>query len=529
MCGISLWTACQPIVIGTPGSAEVDAASVGGALGRAGTGAGQQGGESAVVYVESSGGASSEGPCTEGPLTLEGLVSSERGAPVIGARVELGTEPPLFAVTDREGRYRFEQLCRGSYRVTPICVAPSVDVELTGDTVQDFSGNPGSAGSCDSSVIEPRVLLVIYDPSMSGVAEAPQRLSAMLEVDPPDALAHQVLDELSAATNGHVHPQTVPAISLADFPPLLGGGSYSPAEYAKCLKGEQACLTAAADFSSITSQHELCSVAQERRVDQIWLLGGDHFGFEALQQLECQPRAETQEPIRTVDVLGLSYAAGLSGVMAQYQGYADRALLQVFGESATKSNRYAPFRQALSEHALPGCEVCADDELAFSRFWLSRLPRERWLDAQGRYNDFWRYLVRPQDRLPREPISVTCSSSWLPGWCEHVTDEIQGECNSNEWATLDEATGWVEFSFEPPVLLSGLQLYDRACDEQVLSGHIELSDGSEDILFGELEQSGTEFTSINFDPKTVSGLRVVIDIGTGGSPGFGEIMLIAQP
>jgi len=36
----------------------------------------------------------------------------------------------------------------------------------------------------------------------------------------------------------------------------------------------------------------------------------------------------------------------------------------------------------------------------------------------GRFNDFWRYLVRPADRLPREAEAVACSSSHLPGFGE---------------------------------------------------------------------------------------------------------------
>jgi hypothetical protein len=520
-----LWAACQPIVIGAP-EADAGSQSGGSSPGSGGSILPQQGGMAGEDVDEPIAGASPVEPCTEGSLVLQGHVRSERGAPVIGARVELKTEPPRFTLTDHEGHYAFDELCPGSYRVTPVCTAHFEQVKLVRDTVQDFSGKPDG---CDSSPVEPRVLLVIYDPTMTGAGEAPKRLSTTLQVEPPDVLAQQSFDELSAATNGHVRVETASVISSLDFPPLQGGSSYGAAEYSSCLSNESACLAAEADFVAISSQLDLCTAAQQGRADQIWLLGGDHFGFPALQQLECQPRAETQEPLRTVDVLGLSYAAGLTGLMAQYRGYADRALVEVFGSATGQSNRYAPYHEALTTRALPGCEALVDDDLGFSRSWFSELPRDRWLDDQGRYNDFWRYLVRPQDRLPREEISVACSSSWLPGWCEYVRDDVHGECNSSEWATLGQTSGWVEFSFEPERIISGLQLYDRACDEQVLSGHIELSDGSADIPFGELEQSGKEFTSINFDPKTLSGLRVVIDSGTGGNPGFGEITLMAKP
>jgi hypothetical protein len=524
--GVSLWAACQPIVIGTPAVSSAGAPSVGASPGSGGSILPELGGAAGEGLEAPNAGATGSESCSDGTLALEGQISSERGAPIIGARVELKTDPPLHAVTDGDGRYGFENLCPGSYRVTPVCTAPSSQVKLTRDTVKDFTGNPGS---CDTSPIEPRVLLVIHDPTMTEAGETPKRLSTTLAVDAPDVLAQRLFDELSAATNGHVRPVAVPVVSSLDFPPLQGGGSYSSAEYASCLEDEASCRTAEVDLTALVAQHDLCTAAQEGRVDQIWLMGGDHFGLRALQQLDCAARPETPDSARQLDVLGLSYAAALDGLMAQYQAYADRVLVGVFGDDDSDDNRYAPFKRALASRTLPGCEAWNGSDLGFRRSWFSQLPRERWLDAQGRYNDFWRYLVRPQDRLVQGDISVTCSSSWLPGWCEHVRDDIQGECNSSEWATLGETTGWVEFSFEPPRVVSGLQLYDRACVEQVLSGHIELSDGSDDIPFSALEGTGSEFTSINFDPKLLTGLRVVIDSGTGGNPGFGEITLIPKP
>lgn len=521
--GVSLWAACQPIVIGTPAEASAGAPSVGAAPASGGSTDSELGG--AAGEAPSAGATGSE-PCTDGTLLLEGQVLSEHGAPIIGTRVELKIEPPLHTVTDEQGRYRFENLCPGSYRVIPVCTAPSTQVKLTRDTVKDFTGRPGT---CDTSPIEPRVLLVIYDPTMTAAGETPKRLSTTLAVDAPDVLAQRLFDELSAATNGHVRPVAVPVVSSLDFPPLQDGGSYTTAEYASCLEDELHCRPAEVDLTALVAQHDLCTAAQEGRADQIWLMGGDHFGFPALQELDCAARAETPDLARRLDVLGLSYAAALDGLMAQYQAYADRALVGVFGTDDSEDNRYAPFKRALAERTLPGSEPWSGSDLGFIRSWFSQLPRERWLDAQGRYNDFWRYLVRPEDRLARADIAVTCSSSWLPGWCEHVRDGIEGECNSSEWATLGEPTGWVEFSFEPPRVVSGLQLYARKCTEQVSSGHIELSDGSDDIPFLELEMAKGKFTSINFDPKLLTGLRVVIDSSTGGNPGFGEITLVPTP
>jgi hypothetical protein len=69
-------------------------------------------------------------------------------------------------------------------------------------------------------------------------------------------------------------------------------------------------------------------------------------------------------------------------------------------------------------------------------------------------------------------------------------------------------------------------IYDRACDEQVLSGHVEFSDGSASIPFGALENSGANGTTLTFAAKTLSWVKVVIDQSSGGNPGLGEIELL---
>jgi len=126
--------------------------------------------------------------------------------------------------------------------------------------------------------------------------------------------------------------------------------------------------------------------------------------------------------------------------------------------------------------------------------------------------------------MPPPATSVSCSSSLRPGWCEHVKDGSFGSCNEHEWATAHETTGFVEFRFTPPQIVSGLELYDRNCDEQVTAGHVEFSDGSADLPFGALEDRGRDALSVPFAPKLLSGFRVVIDDAINGvNPGFGDI------
>jgi hypothetical protein len=188
-----------------------------------------------------------------------------------------------------------------------------------------------------------------------------------------------------------------------------------------------------------------------------------------------------------------------------------------------------PRAAAPLDAAVPlGCTAWGCTEAGFRGYWFAHVPQAPWSDSQGKLNDLWRYLLSDSERQPPLPISVTCSSSYQPGWCAHAIDKRQGKCNFDEWATSEKATGYVELRFEPKQLVSGVQLYDRACEEQVLRGHLEFSDGSAPIPFGALATDGTTPTSKTFEPKVLSGLRVVIDESSGANPGFGEITVASS-
>lgn len=569
--GPPLALSCQPIVIGSPEAAGGGADETPGTSSRAGTGnrgpSLTWGGEGPNGAGEAEGGASTDsagqaqggatGSCS---LTLSGHVTMPRGAPVIGMTVTLGGEATASAVTSARGDYTFENLCPGSYQITPSCGSSALAVEVDGDRANlDFDV---PSGGCEPALVVPRVLLVIYDPTMTAPGPPAQRLSSVLGVDAPDRLALQLFDTLRAASNGHVRFDSAGLKSTLDFPPQLGGFRYTAESFAACLADANDCHSGGIDYGALEAEQALCEAVDAESVDQIWLLGAEQFGLPRLGQLECSVRIDGQDVPKRLDVIGLRYGTGLTGLLADYQAAGDEALRQVFGTGAADAvdNPYGLFTEACGDQSqapnsqVPGrfadtrsvpsgCDAfskyprlstplatrpvsCTDwgcSELGFRRYWFAHLPRALWLDARGKQNDFWRYLASAQARLPAPPIAVSCSSSYQPGWCEHVRDGKYGECNSNEWATQNVATGWVEFQFQPQRLVSGVYLYDRACDERVTSGHLEFSDGSSAVTFGELETSGKELTSVGFAPRLLSGLRVFIDSSSGPNPGLGEI------
>lgn len=529
---------CQPIMIGNPAAEEGGAAAMDGASGATVANGASNSGVVPSFGGLGNGGASATGGSAHGPNTAGSQVG--------------GTSTAGDAAGGASG------------------------------TAAGAGEDAGSGGEPETNaeperVLDARVLFVIYDPTMNGPGGAAQRLSTTLGVEAPDVLAMRLMAQLETLTDGHVHYEVFPFRNSAAFPPLLDGFRYDAAGYQACLEDSSKCSTAMADYDAIELEQELCSAVQDQNPDQIWLLGAEHFGF-ANQKLSCQVFEDERFVTKTLDLISLDYSRDFPSILYSYQAHALGALQQVFGVSPANATSDAPdnvyglFVQALGRAPDITASGCGDitfapntleanrfdapftmpsycdsflhyprteaplaaavpttctawgcTEVGFRGYWFSHLPRAPWSDSQGKLNDFWRYILYANERLPPSATSVTCSSSYLPGWCQHVTDGHQGVCNENEWATFKKTTGFVEFRFEPKQLVTGVQLYDRACDEQVLSGHLEFSDASADVPFGALEAEGLVPTSMTFEPKLLSGLRVVIDESQGPHPGFGEI------
>jgi hypothetical protein len=416
---------------------------------------------------------------------------------------------------------------------------------------------------------------------MPGSEALGQRLSSQLGVNAPEQLVGELAERLQAVTRGHVTVALLEKLSALAFPPRLDGRRYTPESYAACLNDAEGCDNTSVDYLAVDTELGLCAAAARTNPDQIWLLGGNHFAFPTGGSLTCPIAVGDTFVDKTIDIVPLDFSRGLTSALTGYQEFVQYALFMVFGPSPANAtaespdnpwalfsqaqgrnigfiavsgcgdpvfapNALEPYRfddsrvapsycesfskwprpDALSSLALLDCKAWGCSERGFREYWLAHLPKGPWTDSRGRWNDFWRYVLSYDERLPNVPeTSVSCSTELEPGWCERVRDHAHGSCNTGEWATADAMTGFVEFRFTPPELVSGIELYDRACSEQVTAGHVEFSDGSADVPFGPLEDTGEQATPLSFAPKLLSGFRVVIDEAVGGGPnaGFGEI------
>jgi hypothetical protein len=527
---------------------------------------------------------------------------SPTGEPLQAVQISLSGQYNTTTLTDEKGQYAFNQICPGTYTLTPsradlrFCSEQANLPNLAQSVDEDFTG---SASGCQAPEMKPRLAIFIFDPLVTSSAGTRERLSKVNHWHDPLGLADQYRRTIETVTNGRVQYDLPSPVIVYAFPPkpptapTVDGFVYTEVSYAKCLTDSASCyMPEVVDYQWLANDQGICDLVNAGTIDEVWLLGGPHFGLSPLQRIGPEA-SSTPLPVlqtgcmRAINVLGFEYEHGVDAILRDLHAQTEVILDQLGQGWASDSlsstwNRYSHVQQLSTTYPVSGCgghryaanssrpdeydnaafvnsycdnfyanpisnDVTASVEptnceawgcsgFGFDRYWFRHLPAQRGVDSDGILADWWRYLLKPDDAkaIPRAVSGessnpgklalVTCSASYQSGWCQNVTDDQHGECNMGEWATPSLPTGWVEFSWRAATAVSSVSLYDRACDDHVTSGHLEFSDGSPAITFGPLEDSGKVPADINFSPKQLTWLRVVIDTSDGVvNPGFGEI------
>jgi hypothetical protein len=524
-----------------------------------------------------------------GNLQIQGRVTTPTGAPISGVKLTLAGLTSKQVTTNAAGTYAITGLAPGSYTVTPsktglkFCSQFASLPVLKTDVTEDFSG---SAGGCQAPAYQRKVSVLIYDPIFTNTDGSPIRLSAYQpDWQNPAQLADSLRRSMESITNGRVKFVIEKWKTIDTFPTKIDGFQYTQESYLECYNDPEhaSCHSVdTPDIAGILDAQGICSDVNSGVTDELWIVGGPWFGFWETQLAGPGAFFYNSPPVvgttcnKLLPIVGINNErtlaeavhnnlhrteATMSHVYGSWQE--DRihtnwdrfglvaAQSPSFGFSGCGTAHYAPTstEDYTYDNPTPVQSTCDDflnypnikfpptsalktitcqdwgcSELGFYRYFFQHLPKASGMNADGRFNDWWRYVVNPNDIALTVP-TVTCSSELEPGWCQAVVDSDWGTCNTAEWSTATVPTGWVKIATQQPRPVKSITLYDRACDERVLSGHLEFSNGSPNIAFGALENTGMTGTKITFpSTKTLSWVKVFIDSSSGPNPGIAEVV-----
>jgi hypothetical protein len=526
----------------------------------------------------------SDQQAVSGVLQIQGRISSPTGAPLSGVTVKLSGAASKTVTTGSSGAYAFTALATGAYTVTPsktglaFCTASAALPKLRMNAVEDFSG---SSGGCQSPVHTRNVTVVIYDPWLSNPDGSQVKLSTYENWEDPSQLVDRFKRSIQSISNGRVQYNLVKTKIIAAFPVKADGFAYTQASYLACLANSSQCHAAdTADVLATLSSQGVCTDLNAGATNELWLFGGPYFGYYESQLTGPNAFWYNSPPLagstcnKLLPIMGFNYERSLAEMVHDlmhrteatmsrvYGSWAENRLANNFdrfglvaalspnyGYSGCGSAHYTPTSTTDYDYSNPRtissfcddffnypnlktpstalksitCSAWGCEELAYYRYFFQHLPKFSGNGPDGKFNDWWRYLVKPNDISLTDPAS--CSSEYAPGWCQAVLDGAHGTCNAGEWATQGLPTGWAKVTLPSARSVTSVTIYDRACDEQVLAGHLEFSDGSANLSFGALENTGTTGKKLSFSAKTLSWVKVVIDQSSGGNPGLGEIVV----
>jgi hypothetical protein len=521
-----------------------------------------------------------------GNLTISGRITSTKGVPYSGVMVTLSGGASKSFTTGTNGAYTFSSLAPGAYSITPtktglsFCDASAALTALRIDAVEDFTG---STSGCQTPVHTRKVSVVIYDPLITKTDGTKVKLSSYMNWEDPSQLVNRYARSLKSITNGRVAYSVVKTNILNEFPIKADGFRYTQASYLDCISNSSHCHAQdGADVLNTLATQGVCTDLNAGTTNELWMFGAPYFGYYESQLAGPKgfwynsPPLEGSTCNKLLPIMGFSYERSLAEMLHDNMHRTEATMSRVYGswsENRTDNNfdrfglvlaqspnynysgcgsaHWTPTSTSDYDYANPNpvlsncddffnypnlktpstvvkttsCDAWGCNDVAYYRYFFQHLPKFSGYGYDGKYNDWWRYLVKPNDIFQTE-YSASCSSEYDAGWlgCGKVVDNVHGKCNDGEWATASLPTGWAKVNFPSSRSISSITIYDRACDEQVIAGHLEFSDGSANIAFGTLENSGVTGLKVSFTAKTLSWVKVVIDQSSGLNPGIGEII-----
>ena len=520
-----------------------------------------------------------------GTLQIQGRITSPTGVPLSGVKVTLTGAASKSITTGTSGAYSFTALGAGSYTVTPtktglaFCTPSAALPTLRMNAVEDFSG---SSGGCQSPVHTRNATVIIYDPLITKTDGTKVKLSTYKNWEDPAQLVDRFKRSIQSMTNGRVKYNVVKTKTINAFPVKADGFQYTQASYLACLADTSQCHGAdTANVLSTLSSEGVCTDLNAGTTNELWLFGGPYFGYYESQLTGPNAFWYNSPPLtgsscnKLLPIMGFNYERTVNEMVHDMMHRTESTMARVYGSwsenrMANNWDRFALVAAQSPSFGYSGCgtahftpnsqndyeysntnsvsSFCDDffnypnlktpstalktitcsawgcEELAYYRYFFQHLPKASGTGPDTKFNDWWRYLVKPNDVFLTDPGTATCSSEYAAGWCNNVLDSVHGSCNDGEWATASLPTGWAKVTFPSSRSVTSVTIFDRACDEQVTAGHLEFSDSSANVAFGALENTGTTGTKVTFAAKTLSWVKVVIDQSTGGNPGIGEIV-----
>jgi len=227
------------------------------------------------------------------------------------------------------------------------------------ETWWDVTGEFLPAGrEPDSNVHAPiykRVLLLEFNPRMASHGGKP--LNVAMNWKNPRALADEYIRQMESVTDHVVQYAIADSIRIEAFPRFSDGPSFGETEYLGCVSGNT-CRKMQFDYRYYLDKAGLCSRANAGEFDEVWLMGGAHFGFLESTMVGIDafgtngPAIRDTDCIAKLNIMGFSYQRDIPEMLENMGHRVQGTMQQAFG-GWRNANDYANPPMAFPRDANP--------------------------------------------------------------------------------------------------------------------------------------------------------------------------------
>lgn len=292
--------------------------------------------------------------------------------------------------------------------------------------------------------LSPRVVVVIHNPVIE--REGGRKLNQVLGWNDPDALAAGYIDDVAEVSHGRVRYRIVERIEIDGFPRKSDGFRYTDDSYLAAWRSRRGFHEPdGADYAELLREANFLPKLEQGFADELWLFAFPYGGYyESCMggrgAVWCNGPVlpGTERVARRFCVMGFSYERGVGEMLENLGHRAESILEHVYAGARGDTRLWHRFIQHDKTH--PGRSACgnvhfapnsdtdydwgnrrpvlstADDWLNYPaltgvprtmtcrdwgngdirehhRWWMRRFPHAEGAAADGRFHNWWRYVV----------------------------------------------------------------------------------------------------------------------------------------
>ena len=289
-----------------------------------------------------------------------------------------------------------------------------------------------------------KVLSLNFDPIIPAEGK---RLHAVCGWNDPRRLAREYVAAVAEASHGRVRYRIVEWRDVDTFHPKVDGFTYTPQGYLTAWRTRKGFHDPdAADYPRTFRDFGVLARVDRGEIDEVWFFGGPYFGYS--ESAMAGPRAfyingEVYDKVpsrRPFVIMGFNYERGAAEMLHDLCHRTESTLSRIYGgwkadELTTNWARFAA--NYAQSNGVAACGTChwppnaekdydyanprtvqssADDWLGYPRltgatkpvscrtwggpnyqlnylkWWFAHLPHASGVNADGRLNDWWRYV-----------------------------------------------------------------------------------------------------------------------------------------